>query len=799
MSASLGGLVERLRPGSRELVDAAALLLFVLTALWTFRSSFGGVRFMVVGGVAAVVAMLLVHIGGRLRVHWFVSGVLAVPVYAAVASILALSYQCTGGVIPTPQSLLNALTSAATAWKELLTTAPPVGSIGDLQVIPVFVGFAAALLSYGIARGFRYSAPALVPPLVVLALGIAVGTNKPVSVVVHGPVLTAAMLAWVAWREHHRRPLLEGLTGDRRRLVSGAVVLGLAGVAGYFAAPSLPGAAATTEREIWRQTVVPPFDPRDYPSPLAGYRDYVKLGYVADGEREPDEVLFTVEGLPEGVPLRLATMDTYDGLVWQVSGGDPDNPSLQDSGSFERVGASVPADFGGEVAEVTVTIQDYADVWVPDVGEVVSLHFSGSTGGGSRDRALAESFRYNRATDTAASPLRLQAGDRYVMTVHLPPETPEKMSGQTIDADVPRIGTTAPVTQLTQAIGTADLLVLQDTGERLDQVRDLFTQTGAYSDGDVQADQIQAKAGHSNSRMVEFGGSFPAIPFVGNAEQYAAAYALLFRDLDHVPTRVVMGFVPDEASIAGPVEVTRTDVEAWVEVPVKDVGWMAIFPTPDREQTAASSAAPQQPEPDYRTQNPPPPPLVDPEFDQPAKASGDAKPLEEDEEADDARQPQQPGENPIAKAVSSPYFVGGAILASPFVLALSAGIVVVLIKVLRRRKRRSRGSPHQRISNGWLEVTDLATDLGRPVPPLTTRREAAAFVGGAAVELAERTDAKVWGGQDLSDAEVESYWQELSSALSAMKSEVGPIARVRAAMSPRSLRKQKSPLGGGRK
>ena len=797
MSEEAAGSVARLRPSARELVDAAAVLLLVLAALWAFRSSFGGVRFMIVGGVAALVAILLVHLASRLRLHWLVTGLLAVPVYAVTASVLALGYQCIGGVIPTPRSLLNALTSAATAWKELLTTAPPVGAIGDLQVIPVFVGFAAALLSYGIARGFRYTAPALVPPLVVLALGIAVGTNKPVSVVVHGAVLTTGMLAWLAWREHHRRPLLEGLTGDRRRLVSGALVLGVAGVAGYFAAPSLPGSAAESEREIWRQTVVPPFDPRDYPSPLAGYRDYVKLGYVSDGEREPDKVMFTVEGLPEGVPLRLATMDAYDGLVWQVSGGDPANPSLQDSCSFERVGASVPADFDGVVAEVTVTIQAYADVWVPDVGEVVSLRFSGSEGGPARDRALAESFRYNRTTDTAASPLRLQAGDRYVMTVHLPPETPEQMSGQTIDADVPRIGATAPVSQLTQAIGTADLLVLHDTGERLDQVKELFTKTGAYSDGDIQANQIQARAGHSNSRMVEFGGRFPTVPFVGNAEQYAAAYALLFRDLDHVPTRVVMGFVPDEASLAGPVEVKQTDVEAWVEVPVKGVGWVAIFPTPDRQQTAASSTAPQQPEPDYRTQNPPPPPLVDPEFDQPAKASGDAKPLEEG--AEEPPQPQQPGENPIAKVVSSPYFVGGAIAVSPFVLALLAGLAVIVIKVLRRRRRRSRGAAHQRISNGWLEVTDLATDLGRPVPPLTTRREAAAFVGGSAVELAERTDAKVWGGQDLSDAEVDAYWADLTSALAAMKSEVGPIARIRAAMSPRSLRRQKSSFGGGRK
>ncbi len=780
----------RLLPTTADAIDAGAVLGFTLIALWAYRSSYGGVAFMVVGAVGGLLAIVLVHVAARLRWPWFVTAAAGVMVYAVAASVLALRHRCLAGVVPTPDSLLDALSSAASTWKELLTTSPPVGATGDLMVLPVFVGFATAFLIQAVARGMRCVALALVPPLVALALGIAVGTDRAVSVVLHGAVLIVAMVAWFAWREQRRRPILEGLGADRRRVVAAVGVLAVAAVAGYAIAPSLPGAAAASEREIWRQTVVPPFDPRDYPSPLAGYRDYVKLGYDARGERADAAVMFTIEGLPAGIPVRLATMDAYDGLVWQVSGGDPDNPSLRDSGSFERIGASLPADFAGETAEVTVTIREYSDVWVPDVGEVLSLTFTGSEGGPARDRELATSFRYNRATDTAATPVRLRAGDRYVMKVRLP-HLLDDISGHQVMVDVTPIGQARSVSEITQAIGTPDLLLISDTAERLDRVRDLMVATGAYSDGDIAAGHIRAKAGHSAYRLVEFAGRFPREPFIGNAEQYAAAYALLFRDLDHLPTRVVMGFRPTEPSLDAPVDVVQTDIDAWVEVPVDGLGWVAIHPTPPRDQIASATTSPQQPEPDYRTQNPPPPPLVDPEFEQPATASGDAKPLDEEPEVNEDRdEGGDPGQNPIASAISSRYVVTGAIVLSPFLAMLAGGLTVIAVKTWRRRRRRSRGAAHQRIANGWLEVTDLATDLGRAVPPTTTRREAAAFVGsGAATALAERTDATVWGGSALSDAEVEAYWAELTATLGAMRAELGRWARLRAAMSPRSLRR----------
>lgn len=775
-------------PSGAEWLDMAATLCMMAIALFAFRSSYGGVWFLAAGMIAAVVAVALLHLGRVFRWPLLITSILAVAVYALLASVLALRHYGLGRVAPSPRSIVESFTSAVTGWKELITTAPPVGTTGDLMVIPVVSGFVAAFATYLLARRMKVATLALIPPMIVLGLAIAVGTNAPVSLIVHGAVFIAAAVAWMALREHQRRPLLEGHKGTRSQIAAAAAVLGVAGAAGFFGAPYLPG-STDTARAIWRQTVTPPFDPRQYPSPLNAYRKYVKLDRDENGEQIPAEVMFTIEGLPQHVPVRLATMDTYDGLVWQVSAGDPDEPSLNDSGSFERIGARLEPEFDGEYANVTVTIGKYNDIWIPDVGEVVTMKFIGSTGGPERDRALADSFRYNRATDTGATVLRLTEGDRYEMRVRLPLVL-ENMAGVQINPQASRIGQARSVPEVVQQLASPDLLTISSTAERLDRVKTLMIRDGAYSDGDIDGGHIRAKAGHSASRLAEFVDQYPRRPFVGNAEQYASAYALLFRDLDRLPTRVVMGFLPIVESLHSPVEVLATDVEAWVEVPVQGKGWVGIFPTPPRDQLSSSSTSPQQPEPDYRTQNPPPPPLVDPEFDQPAKAEGDAKALEEDEAAtDDTKAADGPSAlSTLSEFVNSRAGLYTGIAVSPVVLFVGFAIVVGLAKLLRRRRRKSKGAEHERIANGWREVTDYATDRGQVVPDTVTRREAASFVGAGTIALANKTDAAVWGGQTLTDAEVQQYWEELSATLKEIKSELSFFDRIKAALSTRSLK-----------
>src|SRR5690606_3287324 len=76
------------------------------------------------------------------------------------------------------------------------------------------------------------------------------------------------------------------------------------------------------------------------------------------------DVLFRFEGLPAGDPcVRLATMDTFDGLVWNVSTTD----LRTGSSAF----APAPASRSGNA--VTVTVDDYRGPWVPTVGRAEGI------------------------------------------------------------------------------------------------------------------------------------------------------------------------------------------------------------------------------------------------------------------------------------------------------------------------------------------------------------------------------------------------------------------------------------------
>ena len=290
MKAALRGLV----PDTPALIDILAVFGLTVVALAAFESSFGGYGFLLLGAIAAIGGIAVAFIGDRLRWPFLLTAVVAVVVYALLASVLALRHYAIAGFVPLPESILESLTSAVSGWKELITTSPPVGSIGDLLVIPVVSGFVSGFLSFTFARRFRITGLAAIPPMVVLGLAIAVGTDTPVSVLLHGALFAGVLFAWLAVREHRSRPLLQGGRVNRRQLASGFGVLVVAGVAGYLLGPSLPGAEAS-DRDIWRQTVTPPFDPRQYPSPLSSYRDYVKPGYDVNGEPRDADVVFTVE------------------------------------------------------------------------------------------------------------------------------------------------------------------------------------------------------------------------------------------------------------------------------------------------------------------------------------------------------------------------------------------------------------------------------------------------------------------------------------------------------------------------
>ncbi|MFN8074057.1 MAG: hypothetical protein U0Q15_01395 [Kineosporiaceae bacterium] len=211
-----------------------------------------------------------------------------------------------------------------------------------------------------------------------------------------------------------------------------------------------------------------------------------------------------------------------------------------------------------------------------------------------------------------------------------------------------------------------------------------------------------------------------------------------------------------------------------MEVPVEGVGWVPVTPTPDEDRTPDRMKPQPQPKRQVNNQAEPPPPAVVPDT------------------AVDAEQPRRRTEDD--REQSAPWLRAlllAAEIAAPFALvALLCGLVIGL-KARRRARRRAAARPSARIVGGWLEVTDLAADVGRPVPPRLTRRESGEVLGGSAVALAERADAAVFAADLPAEDEIDAFWDAVAQHRRETLAALPWWRRIAARLSLASLRRRR--------
>lgn len=726
-----------------RLGDLAVVAVLLVLASPGWAEVYGGRRWMVTVAGALVLGLGIAWLGARSRWPAVVLAAVVVGAFAVLGAPLALP----GSPVPTPGALRALLTGAVGGWWDVLTLAPPVGARGHLLVPALIATLVAAVLAGTFALRLRQPWPALLPPAALLAGVGLLGTSRAVLPVVQGVLLVGVSLAWVAWRQRRAAGAVAGhavSTQRTRALVGAGVVLAVAAAAGTIAPAT---AAPDRQRFSLREVIQPPLDPRAYASPLIAFRKYVKL--------PAETALFTVDGLPEGARIRLATLDTYDGVVWQVA---PPN-SGSGTGNFLAVGESTGDPAEGDRARVEVTVEGYSGVWVPTVGQSSRIDF-----GGPNAQALTEALGYNAASGTALTTRPLGKGDRYVLDAVIPSQPSDAAIGNASPAPItlpdPQQVPPAVVQVAGELVAGATTPVAQARA-----LQDGLAQEGFFSNG--LEGQATSRAGHGADRIAAL---LAAEQLIGDHEQYAATMALMARSLG-LPARVVMGFVPEGP---GPVTVTGDHVSAWVEVAFAGHGWVTFDPTPDESRVPQQEAPKPRSEPRPQVQQPPPP-VQEP--DEPPPAS------EEDRDARDADEGSGLG---ILLAV-----LGYAGL--PLLVLLAPCLVLLWLKRRRRRRRARTGAPSTRIAGGWAELVDTARDLGVRTPSRGTRRETArvldeAYERSGAVALAERADAGVFAPGEPTDEEVARFWAEVDESLRGMSGSVSRWRRLRARLSLASLR-----------
>lgn len=720
---------DRIKVRTHDRTDGLFTILVMTICLAGLGTGLFGWRWIVAALAGTIVGLLLAHLTAALRLPLAAVALLALVLYTLLGGPLAIREGLALHVFPKPATMKMLLVGLVGVWKDWLTMLPPVDARGRMLVVPWFLGLVGTLVVHGTARRVARPVAALLPAVGLLVVVLWLGTLTPAAALAQGAVLAALLAAWASIRAGRGRAALLDGAGAASRVATALVMLLLAGTAGWLAAPRTlaPGA----QREVARSHVVPPYDVIRYPSPLSGLERYSMI----DASRRPTDgslagtELFGITGVPADQPVRLATLDTWDGVAWgaadRTAGG-----SLDPNASFQQVGTRIggaPVISPAKV-QVAVAADAPASVWVPTTGTVRGVRFLG----GRQDQLRARAWLSND-TGTLVVPAGLQPGDVYELDVTGSPTPRTDLTG-TLDVasgSVPIDASASVVDERVLAWAGTEGTAWQ----RLGKVAAGMKRDGAWTD---------AVGAHDAGRIRRF---LATKQLRGSDEQYATTFALAANRLG-IPARVVVGALPGSgkdlhmrteggrqrgSAPGGQVTVRGADVRAWVEVRVVDGSWVPILPqafTPPRSQRPGGPAEAWQAKGsdarlEQQRQAPPPPAAVAPvRWDDPSTWP------------------------PAVRLVA-------LLIALPLLVTLLWLLVVPAARLLRRLAVGRTGPSRARAARAWRLLVIEARALGIDVPRNGTRPEQAAATGvPGAVDLARAVDDQVFGTQEAPPAHV---------------------------------------------
>ena len=721
----------------RVLVDTLVLGVLLCLPAPALVGVYGSGAPVLVWAAAATVPLVVVSV--LTVVRWPL--LIAVPVSALLLVAAGPSLLGLTPTLPTGPEIALLGRGLVTGWREMLTVTVPIGTAGGLLVPPLVCGAIGGVAAGLLARTGR-PASALLP---VLAVGVAAGllgrSASPAGLV---PVLVGADLVlglgWAAWRRAEGiRIVGAGRARWRRPLTAGLTLLVAAG-AGVAVSAADPG-----DRLALRTRLAVPVDPATLPSPLTEFR-HLSVD-LADTE------LLSVTGQEPGDLLRIAALSEYDGHTFAVSASD---------GPFGRIGSHRDPAATGEVRQIEVTVRAWRGAYLPTVGDLETIEFTGP-----RAAELTGRFRYGGPASTGLLPGGPVAGDGWRQRGVEPAVSADVVP----DADRIAVAARPATVPVPDPLRAAAQRWTEGAGSPAGQLRALVSalrEQGYYSQG--RPGQLPSPPGHGLNRLVDMV-SGPAL--VGDAEQYGALLAVLARSLG-IPARVVVGFrVPASGAVTG------ADLTAWVEVPFAGSGWVRYEPTPPADRTSVL-AEPLAPAGRHIADNQPPP----------AAAGGDSAQVQSGDQAqrpDRGQDEDRAGDRPAA---GLPWW-GWVLIGLGGLLALPA-LAVLSAKWVRGRRRRRATNPGSGIKAAWRELLDAAADAGLVFPADRTREQVSAELArigvpaGDAARLADLADfCPSSPGPDLAARQ----WATVDRARAAILQRLSPTQRIRARLSPASLRR----------
>ena len=784
------------------MVAGGVLLLLCIVSALSFRAWFTSWVFVLPVVLSAVLVAGAMVLGKRFGVP---PGATAFGVGILISLVGAAFFYG----LPTPAVLQDFIVGAARSPKALLTAVSPAGPSNELLVFPyLLVALCTYIAFFALLRGWK-GAP-LVGPFLILVVGVLFSADHRIQSGWLAVGLGALTLLYLC---------VENDLVDPSRLVS---VVGLAGAAVPLVLAVVVAAGSVflapdsffDDRSSLRRAVAPPIEVQNMRTPLASYK--AQLDPVVAGD-----VVYEVRGTDlVDQPIRLASLDTYDGNVWSVRNGIASFVPV--ANDFEDLVYRTPTDEATEsVRSTQFTIRDFGAWesgvgWLPTTGATQSMNWSVESArslgrgeaGGIRVDPVGGNLLATAVEGAGAGGTQLDyttvsvdggvwsdsVGSESIATAIID-RTPATVARDVVPAENQeryRSLATAIVGQQTspflQMVALSDAL-------RTEQAAASSSQPGL---GKRPVFDRTAASGHALFRTDQLLLSHPS-EYQGTGEQYGSALALLARSID-IPARVVVGYRVDESHLvanrdastdaaagagAQTAELRIGDVDVWVEVAFQDLGWVAFPAGPDSnvlsEADAERATAPETQE--LSGVNPGQFDREDvSEFGEAAVEELEPFQLNPPEEEDDL---ESTGLSTFVKGLLTFLFVVLILLLIPF--------LIVAFKRRRAHRNRTRGDASNQIAGAWKQFGADSQDWNIAVPPNRSAHDVATEMTedpAAAIiaELAQIIDRAAFAANEPETTDASAAWDHIESIQRSRVDSYGKVAAVKQQLNVASVR-----------
>ena len=114
------------------------LTALTLIGLLGFRATYGGHDYLIAGLTGVILGIAIGHLGFRARLPLLAVTAIGVLAFLLIGAVVAQA--SLGSQIPTLTTMHEVALASVHGWKQLLTTARPVGTTAHLLVLPYLLG-----------------------------------------------------------------------------------------------------------------------------------------------------------------------------------------------------------------------------------------------------------------------------------------------------------------------------------------------------------------------------------------------------------------------------------------------------------------------------------------------------------------------------------------------------------------------------------------------------------------------------------------------------------------------------------